>query len=147
VFNVNRFSGTPPEERYLEGIEKNYGIKHQTVEEFRKQLIGYVNQIDRKAIDDHTYKRLRGYIAEEVFNPLFKRKILNGRNDVKGSLAVAMVKENTDKGLDSLEKAYQESKEELHLFSREVQEQFKHRVRNISKTIPFTPQRSWKNKI
>ena len=146
VFDINRFSGIPPEERYLEGIEKNYGIKQSTVDEFRKLHIGYLNQIDRKDLTDGTYKRIRALIGEEIYNPLFKRKISANRND-NGSTVAAVLRENGEAGLEKLETLYINSKQELHIFSKEVQAQFLGRVRNIAKTIPFTPQREWKNKI
>lgn len=152
VFDINKYTANPPENQYIEKMELNYGINFATVETYRRMHIDYLSQIkENDKVNPLEYKRLRILMGEEVYNPIFRKKLSEMRatpsqsTDVvestsHTSFVATMFTEQGVNSLDAMEAAYGEARDQVHFTTREVQEDFMKRVREVVKTFIFKSQ-------
>ena len=138
VFEINRFTGTVPEHQYINRMDVNYGINFYTVNAYRKNLVSMTNTDDFRKLST-TVKgiSLRTLVAEEVYNPLFRRAVARSANG-NTSGVVELLKENPA-NLSNLIQQYYASREELGLFNHENWERYLGKVRSVVSTFTFVP--------
>jgi len=141
VMSLNRFTGEIPEHQYNRQVETKNGINFYTVNQYKKTLVTLTNNDDfRKLAETVKGFSLRTLVAEEVYNPLFKRQLVKktGSSANNTSLVVETLKANP-KELDALVQAFYSTREELALFNAENYERFLSKVRRVVSTFNFVP--------
>jgi len=138
VFELEKYTAKVVEEQYNDKLQMNYGINFSTVEQYRRQHLKFVQELnEKKDIPNHEVKRLRALISEEVYNPLFRQRASDHAKGSLGSYVVAAYKNNGASAIDALESIQSQTAEELHFINRENNEAFLARIRNIVKTFPL----------
>jgi len=141
VFELNKYTARVVEQQYKDSLTNNYGINLNTVEQFRKQhqkIISELNRIAKEMNISHAdIKRLRLFITEEVYNPLFRKKLIKKPDDARDSMILELFQKHGIDILDDFEKIHNITKEELFFMNKEIQENFMIRMRNIVKSFPF----------
>ena len=138
VMEINRFTGTIPEHQYINKMEVNYGINFYSVNSYRKNLVSMTNTDDFRKLST-TVKgfSLRTLVAEEIYNPLFRRSVANSANG-NTSGVIELLKENPA-NLQNLIQQYHASREELGLFDQENFNRYLAKVRSVVSTFRFVP--------
>ena len=80
---------------------------------------------------------LRTLVAEEIYNPLFRRSVANSANG-NPSGVIELLKENPA-NLQNLIQQYHASREELGLFDQENFNRYLAKVRSVVSTFRFVP--------
>lgn len=138
VFDINRFTGTIPEHQYINKMDVNYGINFYSVNTYRKNLVSMTNTDDfRKLSTTVKGVSLRSLVAEEVYNPLFRRAVAANANG-NASGVIELLKENPS-NLNNLVQQFHATREELGLFNHQNFERFLGKVRAVVSTFTFVP--------
>lgn len=138
VMEINRFTGTVPEHQYINRMDVNYGINFYSVNTYRKNLVAMTNTDDFRKLST-TIKgfSLRTLVAEEVYNPLFRRAVARSA-DANTSGVIELLKENPN-NLQNLIQQYHATREELGLFNQQNMERYLGKVRSVVSTFNFVP--------
>merc|ERR1712032_1119746 len=133
VMDINRFTGTIPEHQYINKMDVNYGINFYTVNSYRKTLVSMTNADDFRKLST-TVKgfSLRTLVAEEVYNPLFRRAVSQNGGVIEN------LKQNPAE-LQNLIRQFHASREELGLFNHANMERYLGKVRTAVSTFTFVP--------
>jgi hypothetical protein len=138
VFDLEKFTSKVVEEQYRDLLQINYGINFATVEQFRRQHLKFIQELnEKKDIPNSEVKRLRVLISEEVYNPLFRNKASDHAKGALGSYVVAAYKQNGASAIEAFELLQAQTADELHFINRENQEAYLNRIRNVVKTFPI----------
>ncbi len=141
VLSLNRFTGEIPEHQYNRIIETRNGINFYTVNQYKKNLVNLTNNDDfRKLAENVKGFSLRSLVAEEVYNPLFRRQIIkkSGSQANNVSHVVEVLKANPSE-LNNLIHMFHATREELALLNSENYERFLTKVRRVVSTLNFVP--------
>jgi len=141
VMSLNRFTGEIPEHQYNRHFETKNGINFYSVNQYKKNLVSLTSNDDfRKLAENLKGFSLRTLVAEEVYNPLFKRELVkkSGSQANNVSHAVEILKANNEE-LDNLIQLFHATREELALFDNENYERFLGKVRQVVSTFNFVP--------
>lgn len=143
VFDLKKYTARVVEQQYKDSLMSNYNITMNTIEQFRKQHQKIINELNIATIDGNVsamdLKRLRMYVTEEVYNPLFKRRLRKYASDAKDSMVLELFNKHGIDVLIYLEKEHAISKDELYFMNKDIQENFMIRVKNIVSTFHFKP--------
>ena len=138
VMDINRFTGTIPEHQYINKMDVAYGINFYTVNSYRKTLVSMTNSDDfRKLSTSVKGFSVRTLVAEEVYNPIFRRAVAD-KADGKLSGVIETLKENPA-NLSNLIAQFHSSREQLGLFNHENMERYLGKVRAVVSTFTFVP--------
>jgi hypothetical protein len=135
VFELEKYTAKVVENQYLDKLQINYGINFGTVDVYRRQHAKFLSQLSHA--DPEDAKKLRALITEEVYNPLFRQKASRLAAGANGSYVAAIYKSKGTSAIKELEDLHNECKDELYFISREHNENFLARIRNVVKTLPF----------
>jgi hypothetical protein len=138
VFDLNKYTARVVEQQYKDILTNNYNINLNTVEQFRRQHNKYVSELKQKdEVSAINHKRLRILITEEVYNPIYRKRLAEKAGDASGSYVVHLFNNHGVAALDELENLHKEIQQQLPFLNKEVHNNYLARIRNIVKTFPF----------
>jgi hypothetical protein len=142
VFALNKFTAKIPEKQFLDQLDRNLGINFRTVDAYRNRHIKYINSINKNINNEQVARAVRKFVSEEVYNPLFRQKVvksfkLSPSSDNDSAVAALLQANINTETLNNLDQLYQESKDQLAIFSTENQQAFLSHVRKVVSTFTF----------
>lgn len=137
IFLLEKYTAKVVELQYNDLWQINYQINFGTIDVFFNKLNSFRQEEESLKLPFSESKKLDLYINEEVYNPLFRTKLSPLVENKKGSYVVALYRSKGSEAFEILSQLHSEAKDELYFISKEHQENFLVRVRNVVKNFPF----------
>ncbi len=144
VFLINKNTAKPPEETFLDRLDKNWNINFATVDTYRKtynRLMSNYKTSDFNESVNNRYREVRGFITEEVFNLLFREQVQNNfgvsADFNKGESAVVAALKNDNNAFEGLFKLQTETRNAFPIANRSVRNEFLKKIRGYLRNKAF----------
>jgi len=146
IFKINKISAKPPEQVFLDRLDRNWNINFYTVDNYRKLNNKLVSRFKPQDFSEAVANRSRevlNLISEEVYNALFRKQaqaLFGVRAELnEGESVVLAALRKDENAFDALFKLQEESRTAFPVANRQVRNEFLKKIRGYLRTRPYDP--------